>query len=171
MLNSNHNITEDTIIYGVHPLVETVLTTGFYQTDQLYIKRNMINERLKKIIQKASKTNVKIIYSTHKEISEILEKYNISHNVKHQGIVLVRMELYLYNSITLAEILNAKKQLFLILDRIKDPQNLGSIIRTSLALGVKAILLSKKNSAPLGSTASKVSSGAMSKINFLQTLL
>ncbi|MEQ9367136.1 MAG: TrmH family RNA methyltransferase, partial [Leptospirales bacterium] len=49
--------------------------------------------------------------------------------------------------------------LLLLLDRIQDPQNLGSILRSAEALGVRAVFMTGQG-APLGDTAHRVSSGA-----------
>lgn len=46
-------------------------------------------------------------------------------------------------------------------DKITDPQNFGSILRSCLFYGVKNIFISKKNAAPLNSTVSKASAGAL----------
>jgi 21S rRNA (GM2251-2'-O)-methyltransferase len=53
-----------------------------------------------------------------------------------------------------------KGNLLILLDQIIDPQNLGSIVRSSFFLGVDKILLNKKNKPSLTSAVSKVSSGA-----------
>lgn len=46
-------------------------------------------------------------------------------------------------------------------DKISDPQNFGSIIRSSLFYGAKNLFTSKKYSSPLNSTVSKASAGAL----------
>lgn len=51
--------------------------------------------------------------------------------------------------------------LYILCDKITDPQNLGAIIRSSLFFGVKTIFLNKKHTSPLNPTVSKASSGAM----------
>ncbi|KAI8097478.1 RNA methyltransferase, TrmH family, group 3, partial [Halteromyces radiatus] len=51
--------------------------------------------------------------------------------------------------------------LWIALDQVQDPQNLGSIIRTAHFFGVDGLLVCSKNSAPLSAAVSKVSSGAM----------
>ena len=52
---------------------------------------------------------------------------------------------------------NKKNLFFLILDRIQDPQNLGSIFRTSLGMNVDAIIVPNKNSCHLTKTVREVS--------------
>lgn len=51
--------------------------------------------------------------------------------------------------------------LWLALDEVGDPMNLGALLRSAHFLGVQGVLVSEKNSAPLTPTVSKASSGAM----------
>ncbi|MCR9144921.1 MAG: RNA methyltransferase [bacterium] len=57
------------------------------------------------------------------------------------------------------EFVQERSGLLLLLDRIQDPQNLGSILRSAEALGVRAVFMTGQG-APLGDTAHRVSSGA-----------
>lgn len=54
----------------------------------------------------------------------------------------------------------------LVLDGITDPQNLGALVRTALAMGVHGVVLPKNRSAPLSAAVSKASSGAMEHMVF-----
>ena len=46
-------------------------------------------------------------------------------------------------------------------DKITDPQNFGAILRSCLYFGVHNIFVGKNHNAPLNSTVSKASSGAL----------
>ncbi|KAG0240315.1 hypothetical protein BGX31_002067 [Mortierella sp. GBA43] len=50
---------------------------------------------------------------------------------------------------------------WIALDEVVDPQNLGAIMRTAMFMGVDGVIVCHKNSAPLSPTASKASAGAM----------
>jgi len=52
----------------------------------------------------------------------------------------------------------------IVLDEIQDPHNLGAIIRTAVAAGADAIVVSEKNSAKINHTVIKTSSGATNYI-------
>jgi 21S rRNA (GM2251-2'-O)-methyltransferase len=58
----------------------------------------------------------------------------------------------------------SRKPLVLLLDSILDPGNLGGIIRTASFLGITAIALSTRNSAPLSPVVLKASAGASENI-------
>lgn len=58
--------------------------------------------------------------------------------------------------------------LFLLLDQVSDPHNLGAIMRTACAMGVTAVITTKDNAASLTPTACKVATGAAELIPFVQ---
>jgi len=55
---------------------------------------------------------------------------------------------------------------WLALDQIQDPQNLGAIFRSAAFFGVKGILLTDSRSAPLSSTAYDIASGGIEFVPF-----
>lgn len=61
---------------------------------------------------------------------------------------------------------NEEPPLFVALDGLEDPHNMGAIIRTSLAMGVHALVVPRRRSASLGEGAAKSSAGAL----FRQTI-
>ena len=64
---------------------------------------------------------------------------------------------------------NDKKSLFIAIDRVTDPNNLGSIIRSSIFFNVKGIITETQNVAPLNPVVSKTSSGALEFATVYQT--
>ena len=69
------------------------------------------------------------------------------------------------------DFLNEKKEeqpLILILDGIEDPNNFGSLIRTSAAFGVDAIIISKDRQIQMTPTVTKVSTGAEEFVSIIQ---
>jgi 21S rRNA (GM2251-2'-O)-methyltransferase len=50
---------------------------------------------------------------------------------------------------------------WLALDEIQDPHNLGAILRSALFLGAAGVIVSTRNSAPLSPTVSKTSAGSL----------
>ena len=62
--------------------------------------------------------------------------------------------------------------LWLALDTLQDPQNLGAIFRTAACFGVRGILLTRDRSAPLSEAAYDVASGGIEHVPFsIQTNL
>lgn len=53
------------------------------------------------------------------------------------------------------------QQLWLVLEGIQDPRNLGAVMRSAYFLGVDRVITSRRNSCPLTPVVSKASAGAM----------
>lgn len=89
----------------------------------------------------------------------------LSENGNHQGIVV---EIDAYKTYTLDEVQALKPKgeypLYLMLDGITDPHNLGAILRTADAVGVDALIIGKHGSVGLTPTVAKVSTGAIDSI-------
>ncbi len=58
--------------------------------------------------------------------------------------------------------------LILVLDSITDPRNLGACLRTANAAGVDAVILPKRNSAPLSAVALKTAQGGAEDLLIVQ---
>lgn len=56
---------------------------------------------------------------------------------------------------------SAPAQVWLALDNVTDPQNFGALLRSAAFLGIKGVVVSERNSAPLSASTSKSSAGAM----------
>lgn len=82
--------------------------------------------------------------------------------VVHQGVV-IKTEPGRFLSEKDFNILIEENQnpLFLVLDQIQDPHNLGAILRTADITSVDAVILAEKGSADLSATVAKTSAGAM----------
>ncbi len=95
----------------------------------------------------------------------------LSSSSTHQGVVLhipVRK-----NETDPAELLKKisfEKGTIVLLDQITDPHNLGSIIRTAEALGCRAVILPKNNSAEVNETVIKTSAGATAHIEIITVI-
>ncbi|XP_054703889.1 rRNA methyltransferase 1, mitochondrial [Grus americana] len=65
---------------------------------------------------------------------------------------------------------NPKQQLiWLVLEQIQDPMNLGALLRSAYFLGVDRVVTSQRNSCPLTPTVSKASSGAVEVLDVYST--
>lgn len=81
---------------------------------------------------------------------------------RHQGVIAFVAP---YNYHDFDEVINNleinKNTTLLILDHIEDPHNLGAIIRTAEASGVKAVIIPKRRSAVVSQTVVKASAGSI----------
>lgn len=83
----------------------------------------------------------------------------------HQGIAADVAE---YTGPTLEAVLKQPgSKLFVMLDTVEDPHNLGAIIRNAEAFGVTAVIIPKHRSAAVTPTVVKVSAGAIEHISLV----
>lgn len=90
---------------------------------------------------------------------------------RHQGVVLrKRQEKMAADDLdTLLNNIDTNVlPLFLVLDGVQDPHNLGACLRTADAAGVKAVIIPKARTASLTATVSKVASGAAESIPLIE---
>lgn len=149
-------------LFGINPIQAAFSAKrrkfkGLYIQDTFQNIEKMSKEKqnILKIIKKAEELNVKIEYQ---------DKHNLnllSKNRPHQGVVLKATPLDFIPLKTIHKPLKDNKELYLVLDEVSDPQNLGAILRSCYFLGVDGIIVCSKNSAPLNEIVSKTSSGAL----------
>jgi 21S rRNA (GM2251-2'-O)-methyltransferase len=139
------------LLYGINPVLAALTANkrtfyNLYMSEPLHEKHS--------IISKANELGFK--FSTLSK--EKLEKY--AQGKPHQGVVLKASELT-PRVLKDPKDLPKGNQLWVCLDQITDPQNLGSIIRASYFFNVTGVILPTKHTAPLSPAVSKVSSGAV----------
>jgi 23S rRNA (guanosine2251-2'-O)-methyltransferase len=91
-------------------------------------------------------------------------------DVNHQGVVL---EAGAYPYVSVDEILAASRQqdeppFLLVVDLVKDPQNLGSLLRTADAVGVHGVVIQRRRAAGVTPAAVRASSGAAEHLRVAQ---
>uniref|UniRef100_T1JJD8 rRNA methyltransferase 1, mitochondrial n=1 Tax=Strigamia maritima TaxID=126957 RepID=T1JJD8_STRMM len=164
--SNNHNQklcldTKGEIIFGIHPILLALRSKrrNFYK---LYLKQKTteLNPRLEEIKKMAENMNLPIELTRGKILDQL------SGQRPHQSACMDcgNLETQFYTEVNEVE-KNEKKRnsicLWLLLLRVKDPMNLGAIIRTAYFMGVDKILSTQIDSCPLTPVVSKASSGAM----------
>lgn len=109
---------------------------------------------------------IKVIYTSRKnELNniqgrnvQVVDKRSLDKmtSENHQGFIA---ELKEFNYFSFDEILKDKPEKILIIDHVQDPRNLGAILRSANAAGVKHIVIPKDRAAKVTPSALKVSSG------------
>lgn len=143
-------------LYGIHPVYEALIA-GRRALKKLYVSKSRQTKGIEALLLRAQAEGIPIQYSE----PEYLESL-IGESV-HQGVA-ARVGNYPF--VDIGAILKKAETdgefpMVLALDGIVDPQNLGSLIRTSLAMGIHGIILPKDRSAPLSPSVSKASAGAV----------
>ena len=141
-------------IWGRNPVFES-LRAGRRQFYELRVARNLQEDkRLAEIIQLAKGAKLPISQVPRDTLNQLADH--------HQGIAL---QANAYPYVDIASILEKAKQkaeplLVLLLDALKDPQNLGTLIRTAEAIGVHGIVLPYRRTATVTPAVVSASSGA-----------
>ena len=112
---------------------------------------------ISEILELAKNAQVTVQFVANKTLDKL------THQANHQGVVIRRKVIVMDSKIDLASVLEmeeGEKALFLVLDGVQDPQNLGACLRTADAVGVRAVILPKDRAVGLNETVRKVACGA-----------
>ena len=114
----------------------------------------------KELLEIAEKENLKVKELDKQEIKKILPPNN-------QGVGAL-VDDYKYK--TLDQIVEKDKEnkVFIMLDGLEDPHNLGAILRSCDAFGMDAIIIPKNRSVKLNQTVAKVSTGAIEHVDVVE---
>ena len=130
-------------IYGRNT-IKSALKEG--KVTKLYLQNSVRDRELE---QECEKRGIKIIIKNIKELDQMV------HGV-HQGMVA---EVVNYEFVSLEHLINKSKKskypLLVLLDGIKDPHNLGAIMRSCDAFGAQGIIVGKHNQVGLTATVAK----------------
>ena len=90
--------------------------------------------------------------------------------VNHQGVVGACKKMPVLSERDLPAIFEHAEAapMFLFLDQVQDPHNLGACLRTAAAAGCAAVIIPKDNAATLNATVLKVASGAVGRVPLVQ---
>ncbi len=141
------------IIYGINPTLEA-LRAGTVTEVQV---SDLQNRRVATALERAKQAGTIV------RRVESAELDRISRGGAHQGVVASVNETRVYSVWDLVR--EAKTTpLIVVLDGIKDPQNLGAIIRSAEAAGVDGIIRQTRRAAPPSAAAIKASAGAVAHV-------
>ena len=141
-------------IEGRNPVAEA-LRSG-RQIDKLYVKRGEKQGSILPIIRQAKKRGIIVSEVDAAKLNEMSETGS------HQGVIaLVPPIEYadIEDVFALAEE-RGEPPFIVILDRINDPHNLGSVIRTANCAGAHGVIISRHDSVSVTATVEKSSAGA-----------
>lgn len=148
----------DDLIYGRNPVKEA-LKSGRNLREILISKKS---SGLTEILRLAKEKAVIVKFVDPKKFQHF--------NENTQGVVAYCSSIKFSNIFDVLNSLKEKNKVpfFLICDHIKDPHNLGALLRTAYAVGVNCVILPKRRTAPINAVVEKASVGA---INFLDICL
>ncbi len=150
-------------IHGRNAVLEYLRALGKGSGARLFISQHAHGKIINTICSEARRAGVEI-ERVEKNFFEKLAPSSV-----HQGIIL-RIPQGLDAQPDDVVIQNAarSKGVLVFLDRLTDPHNVGSIIRTAEALGAHGVVVQGAHSAPINPTVIKASAGATAHVPVLE---
>ena len=151
-------------LYG-HWAVMEAIRASRRSVEQLLITESIDERgRIAEIIELAKTHNVNVRRVPRRIIDDLAEGNN------HQNVVL-RAGAYPFVELDDAFDLAAsrgEKPFFLLLDLLKDPQNVGSLLRVADAVGVHGVVLPERRTVSITPAVVNASAGAIEHLNVIQ---
>jgi len=146
------------LIEGVH-IIEECLKSEHYSDhiEKFFLRIDFKDEELIKKINTET-PDIEITFLENKKFNKLSETEN------SQGVI-ASVNKILNNASVKSKIPNLKSKIFTALDRISDPGNLGTIIRTCHWFGINDILISENSADIYNSKVIRSSQGALLHVN------
>lgn len=151
------------VLAGFHA-VQARLRHAPDSIQDIYIDADRRDKRVTHFVQQIEAAGVR----WHAVASERLD--GLSHGTRHQGVVALATARPL--AVDVDEVLDvledrSEKGLFLILDGVTDPHNLGACLRTADAAGVHAVIAPRDRAVGLNTTVQRVACGAADTVPYI----
>lgn len=141
-------------IYGIHPVIEAI--DSGHNIDKIYLQKGLHGVNYKRIQEIIKKYRIPWKLVTKEKLRCLTLK-------NHQGVFafISPIEYYSIDNLIPKLYEQGKNPFLLVLDRITDVRNFGSIVRTAECGGVDGIIMPSNGSTFINSDAIKTSSGAL----------
>lgn len=139
-------------IYGVLPIIEA-LRSGQRRIERIVVADGARHERLREVFELAKKNRIAI----RKEPRSALDR--LAGGANHQGVVALAAAARYSDPDDLLEQIGPGT-LFVLLDGVEDPHNLGAIIRTAECAGASAVIIPERRAAHVTEVVAKTAAGA-----------
>ncbi|KAM6118312.1 rRNA methyltransferase 1, mitochondrial [Phoenicopterus ruber ruber] len=158
------------ILFGIAPC-SLALSRARRDLFRLFLKQSSGSRRLvmSEFVLQATARGVPVHHVNRRELDALCR------GQVHQGVCLEASPLR-FKSLEEAEKPDLgdeespnRQLIWLVLEQIQDPMNLGALLRSAYFLGVDRVVTSQRNSCPLTPTVSKASSGAMEVFDVYST--
>lgn len=141
-------------IEGKNPVKE--LLAGDHTIEKIMISNGTNDAEVRALQKQARDKGVKVEFADKRALDKISETGH------HQGIIAFYSD---FKYAELDEVIAAEREkgkdlLFIILDEVLDPHNLGSVIRVAECAGASAVVIPNRRSASVNETVVRTSAGA-----------
>jgi 23S rRNA (guanosine2251-2'-O)-methyltransferase len=142
----------DDVIYGIHVVEEALASGERLRTIHIADDRKR-DPQLRKLIGEAKERAIPVRFENREYFSALPFK-------THQGVIAIAPP-FEYDD--LSEVIARTprgRALYVLLDHLTDPHNVGAIIRTAECVGASAVILPERRSAGVNATVRKAAAGA-----------
>lgn len=146
------------VVAGRNPVVEA-LRAKIPASELLVQLRIDLDDRVHEAVTLASAAGLEVKEVPKHVIDEAAA------DVVHQGLLLVARP---FQYTELDGLLDTPDPLWVVLDQVTDPRNLGAIARSAAAFGATALLVPQRRSAPVTPAAWRTSAGALARLPVCQ---
>jgi 23S rRNA (guanosine2251-2'-O)-methyltransferase len=164
-------VNSERVVFGVRPIEELVRARP-RDVNVIYVADGTRSPELERVVQLAKERGIAVEFRPRQMVAEL------AGGGVHQGLLAITGR---FRYATMAELLAAAERaggpaLFVLLDGITDPHNLGAIVRSAEVLGAHGVILPARNAAPVTPGAVKASAGATERLpiaevgNLLRTI-
>lgn len=149
-------------VFGLHA-VRSVLDNHPDRMVELYVSKERQDDAVSAIVSQSNGLGVRPQWVPKQALDKRAEGGN------HQGVVATVMALPTLNENDFRQLIDERDTppLFLVLDGITDPHNLGACLRTADAAGVTAVIVPKDKSAQITPIVRKVACGAAENVRLV----
>lgn len=147
---------EDQWLFGIHAVL-AVLEKNPQRLIELVLEQDTQNDRLQELVDLATQHGLPV----HRWTSAAMLK-RLDQRDRHQGVLARCRPLPVRRDKELEVFVESAEQqaLYLLLDEVTDPHNLGACLRSADAYGVDAIIVPEDKSARLNAVVHKIAVGA-----------
>ncbi|MEG1554230.1 MAG: 23S rRNA (guanosine(2251)-2'-O)-methyltransferase RlmB [Rikenellaceae bacterium] len=145
------------LVFGVRPVLEAI--EAGKQIDRVFIRQGADTPHIMQIMALCREKDIVAQFVP-------VEKLNRLTRNNHQGVIaqVSPVEYFEIEDILEKVLRSDKTPLIVLMDSITDIRNFGAIARSCECAGVDALIMPKKNSAPVNGDAVKSSAGALNLI-------
>jgi 23S rRNA (guanosine2251-2'-O)-methyltransferase len=143
-------------IFGINPVLEA-LRSGRPVQRLLVADQRKTDRDVKEILRLAKNSGVELRMASRDALNREAPQ------AVHQGVIAIASarEYAEFDDILKIPAQREQAPLFLILDGVEDPRNLGAILRSAEAAGVHGVIIPERRAAGLTDTVAKAAAGAL----------
>jgi 23S rRNA (guanosine2251-2'-O)-methyltransferase len=143
---------------GIHAVREALEASR--PLDSMMIAKGTHGNRIEELVRLARKLDVPVRFEERAQVDRA------AGTREHQGVVafLASSPIANFYDLLKPRPTGSNVGLVVLLDGVEDPQNLGAIVRTSLAAGAQGVVIPERRAAGLTETVARASAGALAHL-------